>query len=489
MAVATTDLISGIEIKPIGPRGLEKRTCEKYGYGFATWKGKEVQVASFEDSTGTVVAQKLRFKDGEGRKSFVTLGDSSKIGLWGKARVRPDGRMLIVTEGELDAMAVSQVFGNKYPVVSVPHGAQQARKYIKKDLKFIQSFEKVVLCFDEDDAGRNAVDACKDLIEPGKLRVARLPLKDASDMLMARRSDELYRAIWDAQKWTPDSLLHGQDLLTKATERYVSQIGPYPYDELNRLTGGMRGRELVMLTAGSGVGKSTLCNEVAAHCLSLGENVAVLALEADPYRTTRGIYTVHANKPLITEHGEHTVPMVQAAHEEWGDKLWVFDGFAWADVDELCSLLRYIAKGLDTRVVVLDHVSIVISAMDVGEEGGERRAIDMLMTRLRKIVEETGIILFLVSHLKRPQGKGHEDGGQVSLSQLRGSSALAQLSDMVIGLERDGQTEDVEERNISQLRVLKNRYSGQTGPAGRLKFNAETGRLQDHHEFEGSDFS
>ena len=214
--------------------------------------------------------------------------------------------------------------------------------------------------------------------------------------------------------------------------------------------------------------------------------MAVLALEADPYRTTRGIYTAHANKPLIIEHGEHTVPLVKAAHEEWGDKLWVFDGFAWSDVDELCALLRYIAKGLDTRVIILDHVSIVISAMDTDDE---RKAIDGLMTRLRKIVEECGILLFLVSHLKRPQGKGHEDGGGVSLSQLRGSAALAQLSDMVIGLERDQQTEDEDERHVSQLRVLKNRYTGRTGPAGKLKYNEDTGRLLSHHEFEGSDFS
>lgn len=485
MAVASRDLISGIEIKPIGPRSIERKTCEKYGYGFATWKGKDVQVASFEDDTGTVVAQKLRFLDKEGRKSFVTLGDSSKIGLFGKTKVRPDGRMLVITEGELDALAVSQVFGNKYPVVSVPHGAQQARKYIKRDLKWIQGFERVVLCFDEDEAGRAAVDACKDLIEPGRLRVARLPLKDPCEMLKSRRGDELYRAIWDASKWTPDSLLHGDELLEKATERYVQDVGPYPYKELNKLTGGMRARELVMLTAGSGVGKSTLCNEMAAHCLNLGENVAVLALEADPYRTTRGIYTVHANRNLITEHGEDTADMVRAAHDEWGDKLWVFDGFAWSDVDELCALLRYIAKGLDTRVIVLDHVSIVISAMETDDE---RKAIDSLMTRLRKIVEECGILLFLVSHLKRPQGRGHEDGGEVSLSQLRGSAALAQLSDMVVGMERHQQDDDEDQRNVSQLRVLKNRYTGRTGPAGRLRYNDDTGRLLETSDFEGSDF-
>jgi twinkle protein len=485
MSIATSKLISGVEIRPIGSRRIEKKTCERYGYGFATWKGKEVQVASFEDATGTVVAQKLRFTDPEtGKKDFRTLGDSSAIGLWGRTRVRSANRILIITEGELDALAVSQVFGNKYPVVSVPHGAQQAKKYIKKDLKWIQNFEQVVFCFDEDEAGRQAVADCRDLIEPGRLRVARLPLKDPCDMLKAHRGDELYRAIWDAPRWTPDSLLHGDELLKRATERHVAELGSYPYDELTELTGGIRFRELVMLCAGSGVGKSTLCNEIAAHCLKQGEGVAVIALEADPYRTTRGIYTVHANRNLITEHGEGTAELVKAAHAEWGDKLYVFDGFAWSDPDELCALLRYIAKGLDTKVIVLDHVSIVISAMETDDE---RKAIDSLMTRLRKIVEETGVALFLVSHLKRPQGKGHEDGAMVSLSQLRGSAALAQLSDMVIGLERDQQATEESERHISTVRVLKNRYSGRTGPAGHLSFNIQTGRLQPVDDFSGAE--
>lgn len=486
MSTASSTLIPGVEIRPIGNRNLDRKICQKYNYGFGQWKGREVQVASWENDAGTVVAQKLRFVDDEGRKSFVTLGDSSKIGLWGKTRVRPDGRMVIITEGELDALSVAQVFGGKYPVVSLPHGAGTARKHLKRELRWLQNFEEVVLCFDEDEAGRKAVEDVKDLFEPGTLRITRLPMKDASDMLKARRGDDLYRAIWDSQRYTPTSLLSGEDLLTRATERYVTEIGPYPWEELNAKTGGIRGRELIMLTAGSGVGKSTFCSEISAHCLSLGESVALIALEADPYRSTRGVYTVHANKPLTTEHGPETKPLVEAAHKEWGDRLFVFDGFGSSNFEEICGIIRYAAKGLGVRCVVLDHVSIIVSSLDTDDE---RRAIDEMMTKLRKLVEETGIALFLVSHLKRPQGKGHEDGGQVSLSQLRGSASLAQLSDLVIGIERDQQSEDEAARNISTLRCLKNRYSGKTGPAGKLKYVEETGRMIPCTDFDGGDFS
>jgi twinkle protein len=94
-------------------------------------------------------------------------------------------------------------------------------------------------------------------------------------------------------------------------------------------------------------------------------------------------------------------------------------------------------------------------------------------------VQELGVGLFLVSHLKRTQGKAHEDGGQISLSELRGSQAIAQLSDMVIGLERDQQDDNPERRNTTTVRVLKNRYSGLTGACCYLKYDNFTGRMSE----------
>jgi len=99
------------------------------------------------------------------------------------------------------------------------------------------------------------------------------------------------------------------------------------------------------------------------------------------------------------------------------------------------------------------------------------------MTKLRMLVQETNIALIIVSHLKRPNDKGHEEGAATSLAQLRGSASIAQLSDMVIGLERNGQHDDPLVRNTTQCRVLKNRYSGTTGPAGCLLYNKITGRM------------
>ena len=99
------------------------------------------------------------------------------------------------------------------------------------------------------------------------------------------------------------------------------------------------------------------------------------------------------------------------------------------------------------------------------------------MTRLRTLVQETGVAMMVVSHLRRPDGKGHEEGAATSLSQLRGSASIGQLSDMVIGLERDAQNDNPDIRNTTRVRVLKNRFSGMTGPCCNLQYNVDTGRL------------
>ena len=81
--------------------------------------------------------------------------------------------------------------------------------------------------------------------------------------------------------------------------------------------------------------------------------------------------------------------------------------------------------------------------------------------------------------MRRPSGKGHEEGAATSLADLRGSASIAQLSDIVLGFERNGQAEDIEQRNTTYIRVLKNRFSGETGLATAVQYDQETGRMSE----------
>jgi twinkle protein len=231
----------------------------------------------------------------------------------------------------------------------------------------------------------------------------------------------------------------------------------------------------VTLCAGSGVGKSSVCREWAHHFLRAGLRVGYIALEESTKRTMQGIVGIELNKPI------HLDPNAADEHQirEGFDRVfgtgrcYLYDHFGSMDPDHLIGKIRYLADAEGVDVVVLDHLTIVISGLT---DLDERRAIDVTCTKLRQVVEQTGIGLVLVSHLKRPEGRGHEEGAQTSLGHLRGSHAIAQLSDMVIGCERNQQGE-ANLRNELQLRVLKNRFSGSTGPCDKLLYDQDTGRL------------
>jgi twinkle protein len=235
--------------------------------------------------------------------------------------------------------------------------------------------------------------------------------------------------------------------------------------------------ELVTVTAGSGLGKSQILREIMWHILqNTDDAIGAMFLEESIKKTGLSIMSLACNKPLHLPDAVATDEERKKAFDETlgTDRIYLFNHFGSTSVDNIINRVRYMAKGLGCKYIFVDHLSIIVSAQ---ENGDERKAIDEIMTKLRMLVQETNIALFVVSHLKRPEGRGHEEGALTSLAQLRGSGAIAQLSDMVIGAERNGQADDPVVRNTTQLRVLKNRWSGQTGPACHLLYTKETGRM------------
>lgn len=452
-------------------RGIREDTCRKFGYQVGEYKGRTVQIAPYYDASGALIAQKIRGAD----KSFSVLGDISNAQLFG-ANLWNSGKKIVVTEGEVDCLSVSQVQGNKWPVVSIPNGAQGAKKAVMKHLEYLNGFEEVIFMFDQDEPGKKAAAECVELFEPGKAKIASLPMKDANECLQQGKGEAIISAIWNAKAFRPDGIISGEDLWEEVSKEEAVQSVPYPWDALNEKARGARKGELVTLTAGSGIGKSAVVREIAHHLLNAGETVGMIMLEENPKRTALGLMGIQLNKPLhLSREGVSEADLKDAFDKTVGSgRLYLYNHFGSSDIDNLVSRVRFLAKGCGCNWIVLDHLSIVVSGLG---DGDERRLIDNAMTYLRTLVEETGVGMFLVSHLRRPEGdRGHEQGAKTSLSQLRGSHSIAQLSDMVIGLERDQQGKNP---NVTTLRVLKNRFSGETGEAGYLLYDKETGRLSE----------
>ena len=415
-------------------------------------------------------------------KEFQIIGTNKGSGLFGQEANRSGGKYLTICEGEIDALSISEMFDGKWQVVSLKNGANSASRDIKDNLDYIESFDNVVLCFDQDPAGFEAVKAVQDIISVGKLKVCKLPMKDANEMLMNGKIKEFTNAWWSAESYTPAGIIRGKDTWEYLIKSNDSVTVDYPWQGLNKFTYGFRTKELVTITSGAGMGKTSVVKELESYILNTTEdNLAIIHLEEAIETSVTGLMSIEANVPLhIPQYARELSETDKKAlwQKSVGDRnVFFYDHWGSMSEDSLLNVIRSYAKSYECRWIILDHLSIVVSDQDGIAD--ERKAIDAIMTKLRKIVQETGVGLFLISHLKRPQGKAHEEGGQVSLSELRGSAAIAQLSDIVIGLERNQQADDPILRNQTTLRVIKNRFSGLTGKACKLQYDADTGRLSE----------
>lgn len=464
-------------------RNINEETCRRFGYTVGNDRnGRLCQIAPYYDERGNLVGQKLRYPD----KTFSVTGSVKTM--FGRQLWRSGGKRIVVTEGEIDAMSYAQATDLKWPVVSIPNGSSSAKKSILQNLEWLETFDNVVLMFDNDEPGRKATLECAPLFTPGKCLLASLPTdtKDANDLLQKRRVKELVDAMWNARPYRPDGIIQGAELWD-AVSKPVTMGTPYPWPSWNTMLYGMRPGELVTLTGGTGIGKSTFCAEIAYHLAQTqGVKVGYIALEENVGRSATRFVGLALDKPIHLPGYEVTMEERRAAFDRTLGKgsYFFYDHWGSLDSENLISKIRYLMVGCGCQYVVLDHISIVVSGMDL--DGDERRAIDHTMTTLRSLVESTQCGLIIVSHLKRPtNGTGHEEGAQTSLSQLRGSQAIPQLSDIVIGLERNQQ--DADENDIVTVRCLKNRYSGMTGIVGRLRYDKETGRLSEVTDFDEDD--
>ena len=464
----------------IPDRGLTASTVERYG---VVVDGETQAYPYFSPDQSDPVGFKVRGRD----KAFRTVGDTKEAGLFGEQLFgNHDQHRIVITEGELDALAVSQMLKGKTSVVSLRSGAAGAGRDLKASYNFLDGFNEIILCFDADDAGKDAVKKAADVFA-GKLRVINLDKatgKDACDYLKAGLVDEFTKLYFSASQFTPDGVLSTDELWERLSAERPDALGYYPWGKLNALTYGFRPTELVTVTAGSGLGKSSILRELVMHIKNTTDNrIGCLFMEESVERTAEGFMGVDLSTPVhlptsAVKRGSDEYR--QSFDRVFGDgQLMIMDASfdTGATVDQVVARVRFMARALDCKVIILDHISILVSA---GQHGDERKALDEICTKLRTLTQDTGIVLFMVSHLKRPEGKAHEEGAVTSVSQLRGSASIAQLSDFVIGLERNGQADDPIERNTTRMRVLKNRFSGITGPAGSLLYDNVTGRLSEY---------
>ena len=488
-------LMENGQYRDLPHRKLSADTCRHYGYTAYT---DGTEVASYYRD-GKVVGQKVRRPN----KAFSCNGDMSSPPLFGQHLWKLGGKRIVVTEGEIDCLTIAQAQSCKWPVVSLPTGAAGAVAAVRNNYEFLSSYDEIVLCFDSDEAGRAAAVSVAEILPPGKARIATLPRKDANDMWLANEANLLITALWEAQVYRPDGILHVKDV--PINSHSDTEVWEFPWSTLTDFLIGQRAGEITLWTSGTGSGKSTIIRELAMHHLDNGRPVGMIMLEESPSETVDDLVALLVNKPVRRTFAFNALNKLRESggkppldpdfdssltEDEYksartvidGLPLYIYDHMGSNGYENLLSRIEYMAVGLGCKVVVLDHITAAVAGMlSNSEDGGsERLVIDDMMKQLRSIVERTGVHLDVISQLRKPSsGKGYEEGARITVQDLRGSGSLASVPNTVIALERDRQSADKDTANTTVVRILKNRFTGSSGVATALRYDYTTGRLNE----------
>jgi len=461
------------DVVALPARNIREDTCKHWQYRYGMHHGKHAQFAYYLDpTTREPVAAKVRFAD----KSFTWIGDPKKAPLYGQWLCRDGGKMLVVCEGEVDALSISQIQNLKWPVVSIENGASGAAKSIRKNLDFINKFETVVFMFDMDEPGRAAALECAKLLAPGKAKIASLNnAKDANELLTTGRGAEIIDAIWGASIYRPDGVVSIEEV-KEAALRPVEWGLPWFLPTLTKATYGRRPSEIYCLGAGTGVGKTDIyTQQMAFDVTELNMKVGGIFLEQPVHETARRLAGKLAGKRFHVPDDGWTPEELGAALDRLDGKVYLYDHFGETEWGVVLERVRYMAVGLDIKLIYIDHLTAMADASN------ERESLEQLMKELAGLAQELGIIIHLISHLSTPEGKSHEEGGRVMIKHFKGARAIGFWSYFMFGVERNQQDDNKEARKSSTLRILKDRYTGQaSGVTVQLHYDGTTGLISEH---------
>lgn len=450
-------------------RGITLQSAQKWGFTRSNHNGDAVRLFNYRNSAGQLVWQKIRYQG----KDFRSRGEKDDMCLYGMWLWRDGGKRVVVVEGELDAISLSQMQNHKWAVVSVPNGADGASKSLRKNLQWLEQFDEIVLMLDQDEAGQKATAECKLIpFTPGKLRIATLPLKDANEMLMEGREKETTDAIWGAKVYRPDGLVGVSDIMGELLKPVEWGL-PWWAEDLTRFTYGRRDGEVYGFGAGTGIGKTDFfMQQIAFDVTELKMNVGAIFLEQKPVETAKRCAGKIAGKMFHVPDAGWTADELTRAAGELDGKMFFYDNFGQSDWELVKGHIRYMVVSLGIKLIYLDHLTAMA---DTGDEKG---SIEQIMKEMAGLANELGCIIHYISHLSTPDGKPHEEGGRVMIKHFKGSRAIGFWSFFMFGLERDQQNEDPAIATTTVFRILKDRFTGQaTGKTINLGFHGETGRL------------
>lgn len=481
--VAPEDMEGKMEFKDVARlpsrglplRGINDATAKMYGIRVESDPTTGEDAAFYfplVGGSGIVGYQrKVSRKPGQRQKGDVSrVGETKGCRPFGAHVVGTSGKMVLVTEGGEDCLAAVQMLKAKdksYRVV-----ATLGTDGWKRNLEFFSGFEKVIIAFDQDAAGKQAAGEFAAALPAGKAVVMQWDggATDPNALLLSQDgAGRFLDALFKAKPHRPDGIVYGEEVWRRMADYVEPAFVPYPaeWELLCKKVGGIREAEITMFTGGSSVGKTAYTRRLKAHLIQHTDwKIGEVELEERGEKTWRGVM-----EGVLGKSWKEATPAErrEAYDTTYGsNRIFTLDHRSqYAKGQSLVAKFKHLHYAMGCKALFLDHVTLAVNEFG---DGVGNPAQDKMMNDFLELVETTGVHLFLISHLRKTGqgGKSFEEGAVPSMDDLKGSGSLKQISFNILGVSRNLQHESEYERNVSQLHVLKCRETGQTGRADRL---------------------
>jgi len=476
------------DYRDLPERGLTQATTKAFKVGCGYYNNTPCTIFPYYRD-GELVAQKLRAGDSSGgfpmkdgsKSKYVILGDSKYLmnNLFGSSKWKQGGNKIIITEGEFDCMAMSQVQDHKYPVVSIPSGAGSAKKSLGNCKDWLQdNFKEIILMFDNDKAGQAAIEEVIPVFDdPKRVKIARLPYNDANEMLLKGEAKALTSSIFNASIYRPQGLVTIDDI--RHLIGYTPEMGnAYPWDSLTKWVYGLGRPELNVWGAGTGMGKTLFFKTIAANIIkTYKEKVGIIFLEETPQETATYIAGAYAGMDFNSPDTKFKKSDLDDALDAIKDHVILNRIDAMNDWATVKSKIRHMIVVDECKYIFLDHIT---KFSDNAQAGNENKVIEEVCSNLSDMVMELNANINVICHLRKTgiNQVPFEEGGEISLDDFKGSGAIKQYAWNAFSISRNKKEKREELKHVSKVTLEKSRKAGKNeGSYAYIKFNAETGCL------------
>lgn len=501
----TAELKSRTTVKGSGYRGIRDNVLSTFGVRTEYDEGSGAVAAVYYPCTqdNGLVGWKPRSHPKGFGGSIGRTGATCQ--LFGQFKFTKPAKVCLIVGGEHDTLAAYQMLqdyvkskGNEYetPVVSPTIGETGCAKQLAAQYAWFDMFDKIVVGFDNDKAGKEAAEKAVAVLPKGKVFIAHWSLKDPNELLEKGKEKAFISDYFNAKAYVPAGVMGSDELYDKIMGQSAQMKVPFPpfLSKLNEMLGG--GLALGHSYTCSGVtggGKTSLVNEMVYHWLfNSPYKVGVVSMELNAGQYGEVLLSRHLQQKIAKlGHEEKTRLLTTDKTKEAAKELFETDEgvsrFMLIDdrdssMEQLQSVIEQMIIGSGVKIIIIDPWSDCLDGMSNEEQALANKWI-------KSCIKSHGVSFFLVNHVRKSQGGGKNDqssGGKITESDIMGSSTTMKSASANILLMRNKEAEDVTERNTTHISLAKNRLLGLTGNAGEVYYDFETHTLHDLETWRGN---